>query len=315
MPAVLAHDFFAQDAFGSALESVDLRTSDERDAFLVGAQGPDPLFYLLIPPLEEFRKLGSRMHHEGPSSLLVAMRRAVEALGEDDRSIGRAYLAGFVCHYLLDRAVHPLVEFWSQGICQAGVRDLDARDLDAVHAEVERDFDEMVLFVKRNQTATTYRAYEQTLVAREEVLNSIGKVYFSAAVAKIAEGEPTAVRVFPIAVNCYRTALRLMYSPHGMKARLVGGLERLVLHERHAVSQSMAYRVRAEGTSVYENADHRPWRNPYTDEIRHESFWDLYNGVLAQAGPAIATVLDPEFDREAAKALTHGLNFSGDPVE
>ncbi|MBR3158295.1 MAG: hypothetical protein IKF14_04245 [Atopobiaceae bacterium] len=316
MPAVLAHDFFAQDAFGSALESVDLYTPDERDAFLLGSQGPDPLFYLLLlPPLEDFRKLGSRMHHEGPSSLLVAMHRAVEALDEDDRSVGRAYLAGFVCHYLLDCTVHPLVEFWSQGICQAGLLDLDARDMDAVHADVERDLDEMALFVKRNQAGLTYRAYEETLRASDEVLNVIGKVYFSTAVAKVAEGEPTAVRVYPIAVRCYRVALRAMYSPHGVKKKLVGGLERLVLHERYAVSQAMAYHFRADGTSVYENADHRPWRNPFTDEIRHESFWDLYNGALAQAGSAIATVLDPGFDREAAKALTGGLNFSGEPVE
>ena len=171
MPALLAHDFFAQDAFGSAIQTVSLYTPDERDAFLLGSQGPDPLFYLLLPPLEEFRKLGNLMHSEGPSSLLVAMRMAVDGLDEEDQPIGRAYLAGFVCHYLLDRAIHPLVGFWERGICQAGVLDLDATDSSAVHAEVERDFDEMVLYKKRNQTILAYRPYEEVLRARDEVLD------------------------------------------------------------------------------------------------------------------------------------------------
>ena len=61
MPALLAHDFFAQDAYGSALSTVDLYAPDERDAFLLGSQGPDPLFYLLLlPPLDDFKRLGYR---------------------------------------------------------------------------------------------------------------------------------------------------------------------------------------------------------------------------------------------------------------
>lgn len=316
MPALLVHDFFAQDAFGSAIESVNLYTPDERDAFLLGSQGPDPLFYLLLmPPLEEFRKLGHQMHDEGPSSLLVAMHKAVDALDAEDQPIGRAYLAGFVCHYLLDRAIHPLVGFWERGICQAGVLDLDATDASAVHADVERDFDEMALYKKRNQTILAYRPYEEVLRARDEVLNIIGKVYFSVAVAAIAGGEPTAVRVFPIAVRCYRIAMRAMYSPRGAQSKLLGAVESVVLHERYPMLRTMAHRVRAEATSVYENADHRPWRDPYTDAVRTESFWDLYDGALAEAGSAIATVLSPAFDKGAAAVLTRGINFSGNPVE
>ncbi len=316
MPALLAHDFFAQDAYGSALSTVDLYAPDERDAFLLGSQGPDPLFYLLLlPPLDDFKRLGYRMHDESPSSLLVAMRQATDAIDESGQPIARAYLAGFVCHYLLDRAIHPLVGFWERGICQAGVLDLDASDSSAVHADVERDLDEMVLFAKRNQTILAYRPYEEVLRASDEVLNIIGKLYFSAVVSAVAGGEPTAVRVFPLAVQCYRRAMWAMYSPRGMKAKVVGAVERLAMRSRYPMSATMAHRVRAEATSVYANADHRPWRDPYTDEVRTESFWDLYEGALAQAGSAIATVLSPDFDKDAAAELTLGLNFSGEPVE
>ena len=167
MAALITHDFFGQDAFGAALQSAELETPDERDAFLLGNQGPDPLFYLiLLPPLDAFRQLGGRMHDEGPSSLLAAMRTSVDALDESEQPIGRAYLAGFVCHYLLDRAVHPLVKHWVQGICEAGVPGLDGSDASAVHAEIERDWDEMLLYTKRNQTSMTYKPYEAVLHVR-----------------------------------------------------------------------------------------------------------------------------------------------------
>ena len=316
MPALLAHDFFAQDAFGSVLDSVGIRSSDERDAFLLGSQGPDPLFYLvLLPPLDAFRELGYRMHKAGPSSLLVAMRSAVDGLPDGDQAVARAYLAGFACHYLLDRTIHPLVYFWERGICQAGVLDLDITDASAVHAEIERDLDEMVLFTKRNQTILAYRPYEEVLRASEDVLNTIGRVYFSAAVATIAQGEPTAVRVFPIAVACYRRALRALYSPKGMKKRVVGFTERAAFRERYAISQAMAYLPRAEATSVYDNRDNRPWRNPFTGEVHYESFWELYNTALDQASHVVAAILDDDFDRDKAFVLTEGLNFSGEVVE
>ena len=316
MPAVLAHDFFGQDAYGSALGSVSLCTPDERDAFLLGCQGPDPLFYLaLLPPLDAFRELGGRMHREGTSSLFVAMRASVDALEEADQPIGRAYLAGFVCHYLLDRAVHPLVGYWERGICQAGVLDLDANDSGVVHAEIERDLDEMVLYAKRNQTILAYRPYEEVLTARDEVLSIIGGLYFMAAVGAVAGGEPTASRVFPIAVGCYRKTLKALWSPTGTKATVLGGLERNVRSQRYSLVRAMSHRHRAEATSDFDNRDHLPWKNPYTGEVSTESFWDLYDDALAQAEIAIASVLAPDFDRDAAMALTRGLNFSGEPVE
>lgn len=316
MPALLTHDFFAQDAFGSVLDFVELYTPDERDAFLLGSQGPDPLFYLvMLPPLEAFRQVGLRMHALGPSSLLVAMRTAADGLPAEDQPIARAYLAGFVCHYLLDRAVHPLVMFWVRGLCQAGVLDLDISDESAVHAEIERDLDEMVLYKKRTQTIRAYRPYTEVLRARDEVLNTIGRLYYVAAIAAVAEGEPTAVRVFPLAVICYRKALRWMYSPHGIKKTVVGMVERLAFHERYAVSQAMAYLPRAESTSVYDNRDRRPWRDPFTGEVCTASFWDLYNAALAQVPHAVATVLASDFGEREASALTGGLNFSGELVE
>lgn len=316
MPAMLTHDFFGQDAYGSVLEAISLYTPDERDAFLLGNQGPDPLFYLMLtPPMKEFEKLGSDMHHVPPTDLFLKFRKAVDDLPEADKPIGKAYLAGFTCHYLLDRAIHPLVFFWERGICTAGVEGLDSSDAGIVHAEIERDLDEMVLYTKRHETIESYRPYEQVLRGRDDVLRVIGDVYLASVVGPLAEDEPTANRVFPLAVRCFRVAQRMFFSPHGSKASSLAAIEKPLLKKRYSLVRAMSHRVRAEETSDFDNRDHGTWRNPFTGEQTNDSFWDIYNRTLDEVAPTVSLVLSDGFDESSAYGMTHGLNFSGEAVE
>lgn len=315
MPAILTHDFFGQDAFGPALQSVGLYTPDERDAFLLGNQGPDPLFYLaIIPPLGAFEQLGSDIHHDAPDAFLASMRLAVDELPNTDRGVGRAYLAGFVCHYLLDRAEHPLVYYWERGICHAGVEGLDDTDKSKVHAEIERDLDEMVLYAKRSQTVAAYRPYRNVLRGSDEVLSVIGDVWYSTVLKAMTEAEPSANKIYPIAVDSFRLVQTLFYSPGERRARVFERLERFALHQRHSLVRAMMHRVREEATSDFDNRERLPWRNPFTGQTSTQSFWDLYEAALDEVAPAIAKVFSDGFDEQAAHELTRGLNFSGEPV-
>ena len=109
MPAILTHDFFGQDVY-AAHSHVIGKSIDEKDAFLLGNQGPDPLFYLVLSPsMKQFFGLGSTMHHDAPSKLIAALKESLQVLEEHELPVGRAYALGFLCHYSLDRAMHPLV--------------------------------------------------------------------------------------------------------------------------------------------------------------------------------------------------------------
>lgn len=316
MPAMLTHDFFGQDAYGPALEALSMYTPDERNAFLLGNQGPDPLFYLMLtPPLKDFEELGSAMHRVPPTALFLSLRAAVDGLPEADKPVGQAYLAGFTCHYLLDRAIHPLVYYWERGICAAGVEGLDASDGSIVHAEIERDLDEMVLFTKRHETIESYRPYERVLQGRDDVLRVIGDVYFASVVGPLAEGEPTASSVYPLAVHCFRVAQRMFFSPSGIKTNLLARIEEPVLNKRYSLVRAMSHRVRAEETSDFDNRERGAWRNPFTGVVSNSSFWDIYNQTLKEVAPTVALVLSEGFDESVAYGMTRGLNFSGEPVE
>ena len=73
MPALITHDFFGRDVYDRLYTFIG-GSRDEAEAFLLGNQGPDPLFYRLLgPQLHEHNRLGNVMHGEKPSELLLAL--------------------------------------------------------------------------------------------------------------------------------------------------------------------------------------------------------------------------------------------------
>ena len=54
MPALITHDFFGRDVYDRLYTFIG-GSRDEADAFLLGNQGPDPLFYpVLMSPVNGF---------------------------------------------------------------------------------------------------------------------------------------------------------------------------------------------------------------------------------------------------------------------
>ena len=77
MPAILTHDLFGRGVLEDATALLNLRTPAERDAFLLGNQGPDPLFYLVIDPLmHKWSPLGGALHQASGATVLLATHDA-----------------------------------------------------------------------------------------------------------------------------------------------------------------------------------------------------------------------------------------------
>lgn len=309
MPSLITHDLFGGDVY-DALYSTIGGSRDEHHAFLLGNQGPDPLFYAHVDPLlRQAHGLGSRMHREQTPELILAMKRAISLLEEGERAIGRAYALGFLCHYLLDRSVHPLVYSYEHAICDAGIEGLDRQDHSEVHAVIESELDEMVLTVKLQTTARQFNPSTQVLRASDQVLDIVSKMYVHVA---------DSVFAWTIPANSFRASLkhmrtvqgRVFYSPRGVKRRLIGSLETLI--RRHSFLRAMSHRNKEIFESDFDNHDHLPWENPLTGEVSTMSFWDLYDEARHLAFEGILAFDAPSFDLEAARRLTHGCNFAGE---
>ena len=77
----------------------------------------------------------------------------------------------------------------------------------------------------------------------------------------------------------------------------------------------MSHRDNATRVSDFDNRMRHAWENPYTHETSTQSFWDIFDGTKATAFDAIGAFDAQDFDEAAARKLTRGLKFSGQPVE
>ncbi|WP_165043140.1 zinc dependent phospholipase C family protein [Adlercreutzia sp. ZJ138] len=310
MPAIITHDFFGRDVYDDLFQLIG-GSKDEADAFLLGNQGPDPLFYSVITPtVARFHTLGTRMHLDAPSELIHALKASIFELDEHDRAIGRAYALGFICHYSLDSTMHPFVYASQFALCDAGVHGLSREDGSEVHAIIESEFDEMVLFTKRGLTIASFNPSREILQASERVLRIISAMY--AFVASTTYGVRVPKHLFSIAVHDFRIAQRAFRSPSGIKRSIVGAAEEIV--RPYSFFRAMSHRNVALSHSAFDNHDHAPWTCPFTGSTSTDGFWELYDQALHVAKRNIVAFESPSFSEAEARALTGELNFSGEPA-
>lgn len=311
MPAILTHDFFGRDAADAVSSQVNLMSRDAHDAFMLGNQGPDPLFYLVIAPrISKKSRVGNLMHDAQPAKLLLSLHDALSMLTKAERPVGEAYAAGFLCHYLLDVSMHPLIYANEYSICDAGIENLDRSDGSIVHAEIERDLDEMVLFEKRHETVTSFRPYREVLRASDATLAIIDKLFFYMNLWTYSR--TLEMDTYTQAVKSFRILQRAFYSPSGKLATGLSFVDRGLQRTRYSLVKAMSHRDRPSTESPFANKHHGEWTNPWTGKTSTESFWDLYEEALDRVFDAEALFFSDAFDMHAAEELTGNLNFSGE---
>ena len=308
MPAIIAHHLFGEGVY-SSLRPVVGTGDAERDAFLLGNIGPDPLFCLrVLPRRVSFRLIGSVMHAERPTKLLSALHR--RCVADEDGAV-RAYALGFLCHYLLDSTAHPLVYAQQFAVCDALGAQPDSPSGGTVHAMIETELDEWLLREKRGLTVAEFSPRRETLNCASDALDEI-----SAAVADVANdtyGLAMPRNAFAASVRLDRAAqLSIDSKREGVRRHV----DYAVLTGRR-YPHVLALTHSADATSApFTNEDHVLWPHPFEETaVVRASFGDLYEAALDRACELI-----PQFAREGFSPadfaeLTDGLNFRGERVE
>ena len=244
-----------------------------KDAFLWGAQGPDFFYYhhLLCPGVENLRGIGSRLHHEQPSRLLSVMRD-IQNSREDE--IEASYLKGFLCHYSLDRTVHPFV-FHDVSLLRGLY---PGRGDSFLHNQVESVLDGILL---RSVTGGLANEFDlRRTVPRNSAIQ--------AAIARF-----------------YSDVLERLYGMHGLRKALVQSTADCrkisgFLNDRWMIKKPLAetaekithrylYSSVIRGISEpdefdYANVLHSEWKWPENAaNLRKESFFDLFEASVRES--------------------------------
>jgi len=293
MPASYVHQCVAQSVC-DALSRFDREPL--LSAMLAGSEGPDPLFFSVLPaPGPVVPKVGSILHTQRTDEFLLALADACRS-----SELTRAYCCGFFTHYATDTTFHPFV--YAHSLTQ------DGGYSSTNHCTLEHQL-ETLHYRRQGHAKGLPRQMAGFISLRSEEKDEIARA-LSRAIDTVFPGESLGVRrvrkSFDDAVNL----CNLLRSEGGKKYALLGGL----LRPFHLDAPLHAHMMPKEApdTDVMNDA-RKPWASIWTPELtRCDSFDDLYAAAVKRGSELVSAAngyMLGETSFATLRALHGGLSY------
>lgn len=288
MPATITHAFFAKDVLDILPEEIKNTISEDRIKMF--GQSTDPLmFYNLISflPGKGVRKFQNQFHSEKSQEFFINLIRYIKVNKLNDDIDVNSFLAGFICHYVLDSTVHPYV------IYKTGLFDRKKPSTyryNNIHAFMEVFIDNDMIM--RREKTNPYKF-------------PIGKFCFD--LKKFSyKLDKTIDFVFMKTFNKDNMSKKYYKSLKQMKRDLVlfrkdtTGMKRDFYRIIDTVTpknifrfEAVSYHYPLNDRHNFLNTNHEIWRNPTTYDLAStESFVDLYLKAIKSAKVLICASFD-----------------------
>ncbi|NLY82608.1 MAG: zinc dependent phospholipase C family protein [Clostridiales bacterium] len=135
MPAHYAHYYFGTKVISSASQEIKniVNTNiNTIDSFMLGLHGPDILFFYKPYKRNPINTEGTLIHRAAGKDFF---NRVLPYVKSNSSPENLSYLLGFMCHFMLDNACHPLVNEY-----------MNKKDLS--HSTVEMELDSYIIRIK-----------------------------------------------------------------------------------------------------------------------------------------------------------------------
>jgi len=297
MPSILTHFYFAED-FLVAHQGDNNFLTKYKDAFRIGSQGPDPLFYIGTLPKRGLdvslinKRIGSQLHRNSFDRLMSLMCQELGTINlEYERGVFQAFILGQLAHYLLDSTAHPYVYYWS-GFSEDGYLH-GAYHYSHAHFEGRIDSCLSKVRAREDMVKKPYLALDisdEQLDIISENFSSVLNLYFK-------------LKLKP---NAYKKAVLNMkdlyrYIHSGTKAR------KLMLG-RSGLGQ---LRIPKESSSTCLNNGHMKWKEPSSGKERKDDFNELFNQAKLKFEKAYRLLLSDGFSEASINNLAGDTDYNG----
>ncbi|AKG35139.1 zinc dependent phospholipase C family protein [Paenibacillus durus] len=243
-------------------------SSEHALLYQLGCQGPDLLYYHSFLPWSRdigAARLSDLLHSQSCGGVLMAFWNKILRLPLQERGPAAAYFTGFLTHHLLDRGLHPYIN-WKSGY----------KHRDHQRFEVALD----TVFIKHLNGRNTWK-----IPGWKEI--DAGPALPASIVDILHE---TACTFYPEAANfpksgwqqAYRDmvkAQKLLYDPHGWKKKLIYGPNSALFYRKLTA---------AEEKLDFLNERNAPWRHSALySEVRTDSVPQLWEQALVEGRTVI----------------------------
>ena len=294
MPATITHAYFAKDVYDVLPEEIQNKLNKNR--IKTFGQSFDPLmFYNMfsVLPGKNIRKLHHYFHDNNTRDFFINMLDYIKTNKLDNDKDVCSFLAGFICHYVLDSNVHPYV------IYKTGRFDKKNKSTfkyNNVHAFMEVFIDNDMVMRRENINPYTYKIGKECFFLNK----------FSNKLDKTIDytfnktfGVDNMSNIYYKSLVQMRNALVLFRrDPYGMKKDIYKLVDTFTPKSCFRF-EAISYHYPLEDKHNFLNSDNKVWRNPTTYDITsNESFIDLYLKSIKEAQRIICKSFDYLDDRK-----------------
>ncbi|MCD8198286.1 MAG: zinc dependent phospholipase C family protein [Lachnospiraceae bacterium] len=203
MPAAYAHYRFGKKVYRELPEKERQIIRQAKDAFLLGLHGPDLLFYYIPICKNRINQQGTRMHREIAADFFEHGRE--EYRREPDAAL-RAYLYGYICHFILDSECHSYVSYYME-------------EKEVGHIEIETELDRYLMELDGRDPLCYVPIHH--LISRAHTREQISRMY-----------ERVSPRQIDTCIRGFRRTLRFFTCEDPRKGRVLKTISRLVRQEK-----------------------------------------------------------------------------------
>jgi hypothetical protein len=299
MPDMLAHHEVAEAARGRLGEGPLARLlAAERDAFKVGAQGPDFLFYAGVWPGRRSRAdLAGLAHRHKTGELIGALLGYAAAAPPHVRAPVAAFACGYAAHLCLDAGAHPWIQYWT-----GDVERVDDPSLTAAARRRHGVFEASI-----DVTLSRRRSPDRDWVRRQRLL--VMSAAQADAVTHAWEHVEREVYGETFTAAEGRAAFRDMAFIYGAMSDRRSAFSRTVLAlgplvDPDGTNRVIIYPREPHPTAAALLAGRRTWYNPWApDAPRDDTFADIMDMAGARASAIMQDVERALFDGASTAAV------------
>lgn len=285
MPAATTHTEFAKEVLVHLGDHKTKITSTH--LYYLGSQGPDLFFFSqggLLP--SSIKYIGSKMHEVKVEEVI----RFFLNYAKDNKDL-MSYVYGYICHYCLDSAAHPLINYSSR--YKANKLENDTEN----HFRIEAYIDSLIL-KKQNKPIEAYDVHYLVKLNKTETI-LLADMYHE--MIKTVFNEDIDIKRIIQSINQCSMILTALKPNAKIKLKLLETIEN-VAKMSHTVSSLLLYNDMSGYDDVL-NLNHMEYFNPYEPSLIYSySFYDCYDLALKKATSLIKEeAYDNQFD----------INFEG----
>ncbi|ADZ85369.1 zinc dependent phospholipase C family protein [Cellulosilyticum lentocellum] len=272
MPDIITHYIFGLDTAHNIKQSPLYKVLKEnKDLFLVGLQGPDPIYYHRLKQKDSKAYIATKMHAEKTGDFLVSALCYMKKFEVDSKEFNEclSYLSGFICHYILDSMAHPYI-FHLGG---RYIEDMpETSKYKGVHKKLEVAIDTILCEEKFNMKSSKFKVHKHILKDLH-IPDSITGLFDDTLF--LLYGINNGGQTFKEAYKDTRTYYKLTYDRIGAKKALVNMASPVTPKGLSPFLATFSYYNCVNPLYDYMNRSKKVWLHPVTGNVYTFSFYDI----------------------------------------